>query len=69
MIFQDIIAVPMILFTPILAGAEGNAAALRVLAENGASLALKDRWDHTAMYEAKKSKGLAFAKEFSKLTP
>lgn len=52
-----------------IAAAEGNAAALRVLSENGASLELKDRWEHTAMYEAKKSKRSSFLETVSKIQP
>jgi ankyrin repeat protein len=40
-----------------IAAAEGNAAALRTLSENGADLTLKDRWKQTAGHEAKRSKG------------
>lgn len=38
-----------------IAAAEGNVAAIRVLAEHGADLTLKDRWDNTVQEEAKRS--------------
>jgi potassium channel len=38
-----------------IAAAEGNTVALRTLAENGADLALKDRWEQTAWDEAQRS--------------
>lgn len=38
-----------------IAAAEGNVAAIRVLAENGADLTLQDRWNNTVQHEAQRS--------------
>lgn len=38
-----------------IAAAEGNVAAIRVLAEYGADLTLEDRWKNTVYHEAKRS--------------
>ena len=39
-----------------IACSEGNLVALKVLVEGGADLTLRDRWNNTAMDEAKASK-------------
>jgi ankyrin repeat protein len=49
-----------------IAAAEGNVAAIRVLAEHGADLTLQDRWGNTVQDEAKRSNArqlLAFLSE------
>lgn len=38
-----------------IAAAEGNIAAIRVLAEHGADLTLRDRWKNTVLQEAERS--------------
>eukprot|EP00542_Grammatophora_oceanica_P002284 CAMPEP_0194062106 /NCGR_PEP_ID=MMETSP0009_2-20130614/76511_1 /TAXON_ID=210454 /ORGANISM="Grammatophora oceanica, Strain CCMP 410" /LENGTH=110 /DNA_ID=CAMNT_0038713695 /DNA_START=25 /DNA_END=357 /DNA_ORIENTATION=- len=38
-----------------IAAAEGNAAAIKVLAEHGADLTLEDRWQNTVKSEVKRS--------------
>ena len=38
-----------------IAAAEGNVAAIKVLAEHGADLTLKDRWNNTVPHEAGRS--------------
>ena len=38
-----------------IAAAEGNVAAIRVLAEHGADLTLEDRWGNTVQDEARRS--------------
>ena len=38
-----------------IAAAEGNVAAIKVLADHGADLTLKDRWNNTVQYEAERS--------------
>lgn len=38
-----------------IAAAEGNVAAIRVLADNGADLTLEDRWGNTVQKEAERS--------------
>lgn len=42
-----------------IAAAEGNVAAIKVLADHGASLKLKDRWGNTVQEEAKRSNARA----------
>jgi len=39
-----------------IAAAEGNVAAIKVLANNGANLSLNDRWGNSIVHEAKRSK-------------
>jgi ankyrin repeat protein len=49
-----------------IAAAEGNVAAIKVLAEHGADLTLPDRWNNTVQEEAKRSNAcqlLAYLKQ------
>ena len=48
-----------------IAAAEGNVAAIRILAANGADLSLQDRWNNTAGLEARRSR-MSIDKEFER---
>jgi ankyrin repeat protein len=49
-----------------IAAAEGNVAAIKVLADHGADLTLEDRWENTVQHEAERSNArllLAYLKD------
>ena len=49
-----------------IAAAEGNVAAIRVLAEHGADLTRKDRWKNTVQHEAERSNARSLLKFLKK---
>jgi len=51
-----------------IAAAEGNVAAIKVLADHGADLTLKDRWMNTVQDEARRSNARALLEYLDKST-